>query len=212
MPRPQPDILDADLLRKGSPRYRFQRLPLRTAVNQLEQLTIKFGDDVIGRLRDSFDVAQANAALSHRQAVEAWEEAGDPSRPKPRPVSLGVDFYSSILSVLQGGLGALTGSLMSNLYTDHFLAGEVEVEVGDQWVRLVQARTAPASGLDCSGIDYDLPPEDAFPLWWKLAEVNLLPLCQPAIERAKQWIAARSKDVDSSKPSSAPAVTDSPTG
>jgi hypothetical protein len=209
MPRPQPAIFDVDALRTGSPRYRYQPLPLRTAIGQLERLTIQFGDDVLGRLRDSFDIASTDAALQLQAELAAWE-VGDKSEPKPKPRALGLDFFKSITAILQGALGALTGSLFVNMYTDHFLASEVEIEVGEQWVRLVKARDGGASGLDCEGFDYDLPPEDTFPLWWKLAEVNLLPLCRPAVERAKQWIAARSKAADSSTPSSAPAVTDSP--
>ena len=88
-----------------------------------------------------------------------------------------------------------------------------------EWVRLVVGRPAEfdatgreirPSTLNCDGFDYDLPPADAFPLLWMLAEVNLVPLFRGAAEMFTKKFVKSSKGVASPTPSSAPVVTDSP--
>jgi hypothetical protein len=221
MPRPLPTIIEAGRFNPDSPRYRFVKVALRTAVNQLERMIVLYGDEVIARVRDVLDSSQLRGAMEHRERVAAWQQAkargedvGEPPKAK-----LDFDFAGSLAALAQGVQGALTGSTLVTTQTGHFLDAQVEVEVEidgvAQWVRLVKAadkvdaqgKRIEASELDCSGLDYDVPAEDLFALWWHLVEVHLLPLFRPVAAKLRT-ILTPTEGV-SSTPSSEPAAGDS---
>jgi len=220
MPRPQPIIVEQGAFNPTSPRYRYQPLPLRVAVRQLEKLTVQFGEDVLDGMRDKIDITKFNAAEQYQADLIAWSDAIklDPKTAKPKP-RVDLDMIGSMLSLARGLYNALTGSTLVTIQTEHLLASEVEVEVVidgvGRWIRLVQLAapvpgvTGVSSELDCSGFDYDLPAEDLLPLWWLLLEVNILPLFRAARAAMKRMFGERSKADDSQTLSPEPADTDS---
>lgn len=212
MPRPQPIIIDAGHFSPTSPRYRYHPVAVREATNQAERIAFRFGEDFLAAVRDLLDNAQVKAALAFREEHARWKAkvaAGGDAGPEPK-VSFGVDVWDLIASVLAGVQAGLTGTTLTQLQTEHFLASQVEVEVGEgdtaTWVRLV---SLSAEGtLNHDGWDWDVPAEDVLPLWWMLVEVSLLPLFR-ALLRKIQPLLDRMKAGDSSTPSSQPAAPDS---
>ena len=211
MPRPQPIIIPAGHFNPTSPRYRYHPVAVREATNQAERIAFRFGEDFLAAVRDLLDNAQVKAALAFREEHARWKAkvaANEDAGPEPK-VSFGVDVWDLIASVLSGVQAGLTGTTLTQLQTEHFLASQVEVEVGEgdtaTWVRLV---CVVDGGLNHDGWDWDTPAEDVLPLWWMLVEVILLPLFQALLRRMKPLL-DRMKAGDSSTPSSQPAAPDS---